>query len=318
MICDAHNCRLNIEDSNTAYSCACNSSGIKGDMIYISTGGFRGRTAAAVSAELLSAGIKSIELSGGAYSETLLVDLQALAQDIHFQVHNYFPPPADPFVLNLGSLDTLTGERSIAHVEQALQWCAALGADRYSFHAGFLLDPKVDELGKRIPCRSLFDRDECTEVFVSRVSRLAEVAEQNGVVLMIENNVLSARNSHEFPVNPLLMCDPQECQKIMGLLPGSVKLLVDVAHLKVSANSLNFDSSQMFDLCHENIAGYHLSDNNGLEDSNEHFSQDAWFWPHLKSDVNYYSVEVYGCTPDQLLQQANLVRSKLQSSSQAL
>jgi sugar phosphate isomerase/epimerase len=287
-------------------------------MIYISTGGFRGSAADAVSAELLSAGVKFIELSGGAYSETLLSDLQALAQDIHFQIHNYFPPPKDPFVLNLGSLDPLIGERSIAHVEQALQWCVALGADRYSFHAGFLLDPKVDELGKRIPSRSLFDRDECIEVFVSRVSRLAEIAERDGVALMIENNVLSAKNANEFSANPLLMCDPQECHKIMGLLPGGVKQLIDVAHLKVSANSLNFDASQMFNVCHERIAAYHLSDNNGLEDSNKQFDEDAWFWPHLKPDVDYYSVEVYGCTADQLLQQANLVRSKLQRINQAI
>jgi sugar phosphate isomerase/epimerase len=280
-------------------------------MIYISTGGFRGRTAAAVSSELLNAGTKSIELSGCDYSATLLADLQALRPEIHFQVHNYFPPPADPFVLNLGSLDTLVGARSVAHVEQALKWCDALGAERYSFHAGFLLDPKVDELGKRIPSRSLFDRDECIEVFVNRVTRLAEIADRLGIELMIENNVLSAKNAHEFSGNPLLMCDPQECQEIMGMLPGSVKQLIDVAHLKVSANSLNFDPSTMFEVGHERIAGYHLSDNNGLEDSNQAFDEDAWFWPHLKKDVGYYTVEVYGCTPEQLLQQANLVRSKL-------
>ena len=107
------------------------------------------------------------------------------------------------------------------------------------------------------------------------------------------------------------MCDPQECQKIMGLLPVAVKQLIDVAHLKVSANSLNFDASQMFDLCNERIAAYHLSDNNGLEDSNKQFAEGAWFWPHLKEDVGYYTVEVYGCTPEQLLQQVNLVRSML-------
>ena len=280
-------------------------------MIYISTGGFRGKTAAAVSAELLNAGINTIELSGGEYSETLLADLQAQRPDAFFQIHNYFPPPADPFVLNLGSLDTQVGERSVAHVEQALEWCVALGADRYSFHAGFLLDPKVDELGKRIPSRSLFDRDECIEVFVNRVTRLAEIADRLGIFLMIENNVLSAKNAHEFSVNPLLMCDPQECHDIMKLLPSSVKQLIDVAHLKVSAKSLNFDASTMFEVCHERIAGYHLSDNNGLEDSNKPFDEDAWFWPHLKADVGYYTVEVYGCTPEQLLQQKNLVKSKL-------
>lgn len=281
-------------------------------MIYISTGGFRDRTADGVSAELIGAGAKSIELSGGEYSDTLLSDLQALGPLASFQVHNYFPPPADPFVLNLGSLDSQVGDRSVAHVEQALRWCAALGADRYSFHAGFLLDPKVDELGKRIPSRSLFGRDECIEVFVSRVSRLAQLAEKAGVALMIENNVLSARNAQEFSANPLLMCDPQECHEIMAKLPSSVGQLIDVAHLKVSANSLNFDPVQMFDVCHDRITAYHLSDNNGLEDSNQQFAEDAWFWPHLKSDVGYYSVEVYGCNPDQLLQQVRLVKSKLE------
>ena len=281
-------------------------------MIYISTGGFRGRTAAAVSAELIGAGVKSIELSGCEYSPALLSDLQALTQDVHFQIHNYFPPPADPFVLNLGSLDTLVGERSVAHVEQALEWCVAIGSDRYSFHAGFLLDPKVDELGKRIPSRNLFDRDDCIEVFVSRVSRLADIAEKAGVALMIENNVLSARNAIEFSANPLLMCDPQECQTIMAMMPSSVGQLIDVAHLKVSANSLNFDPITMFDLCNERIVAYHLSDNNGLEDSNQPFAEDAWFWPHIKPDVGYYSVEVYGCTPEHLLQQVNIARSKLE------
>jgi sugar phosphate isomerase/epimerase len=280
-------------------------------MIYVSTGGFSSRTADSVSAELLSAGVRSIELSGGAYSETLLEDLQELRPDLRFQIHNYFPPPADPFVLNLGSLDSEIGQRSIAHVEQALQWCVALGADRYSFHAGFLLDPKVDQLGKRITSRSLFDRDECIEVFVGRVSHLADLAKRSGIALMIENNVLSANNAAEFSQNPLLMCDPQECEKVMALVPHDVGLLVDVAHLKVSANSLNFDPSTMFTLCNDRIAAYHLSDNNGLEDSNQPFAEDAWFWPHIKPDVGYYSVEVYNCTSQHLLQQVNIVRSKL-------
>ncbi len=281
-------------------------------MTYVSTGGFHDRAGDAVSTELLSAGMPFIELSGGAYSETLLRDLQALTPAAHFQIHNYFPPPPDPFVFNLASLDTVIGERSISHVEQALRWCVALGADRYSFHAGFLLDPKLAELGNRIPNRSLFDRDRCIEVFVSRVCRLNETAESLGITLMIENNVLSARNALEFPDNPLLMCDPLECQQILGLLPQRVGQLIDVAHLKVSANSLHFDPVGMFDECHERITGYHLSDNDGREDSNQPFDEDAWFWPHLKSDVDYVSIEVYGCGMHQLKQQQELSESKRQ------
>jgi sugar phosphate isomerase/epimerase len=99
----------------------------------------------------------------------------------------------------------------------------------------------------------------------------------------------------------------------MASMPDSVGQLIDVAHLKVSANSLNFDPVSMLDICHDRIMAYHLSDNNGLEDSNQKFGDDAWFWPYLKSEVGYYSVEVYGCEPSQLLQQARLVSSKLQN-----
>jgi sugar phosphate isomerase/epimerase len=280
-------------------------------MIYTSTGGFRGKTAFETSRQLLDEGINCIELSAGTYSESLLSDLKALTKDIRFQVHNYFPPPANPFVINLGSLDPEIGDRSVAHVKQALEWCQVLGGDHYSFHAGFLLDPKVDELGRKIINRNLFDRDACTEIFIDRVSHLAGIAQEAGITLMVENNVLSAKNAIEFEKNPLLMCDPDESRKIMTMMPSNVGLLIDVAHLKVSSRSLGFDPGRMFDQCRERIAGYHLSDNDGLEDSNQPFTEDAWFWPNLKADVGYYTVEVYGQPPAKLLQQVKLVGSKL-------
>jgi sugar phosphate isomerase/epimerase len=282
-------------------------------MIYASTGGFREDSGARTTARLLQAGIKSVELSGGSYSEDLLETLKAFEPDVSFQIHNYFPPPEHPFVLNLGSLDESIARKSIAHVEQALEWCQALGADRYSFHAGFLLDPKVDQLGRRIAHQGLFDRRESIAVFVDRVARLSKLAGQVGVKLMIENNVLSAKNAREFSQNPLLMCDPHECRDVMAMLPDNLGLLIDVAHLKVSANSLAFNPALMFEMCRERIVGHHLSDNDGLEDSNLPFKDDAWFWPYISNQIEYYSIEVYGCSPEVLLQQMNLVQSKIQA-----
>ena len=75
------------------------------------------------------------------------------------------------------------------------------------------------------------------------------------------------------------------------------------------------DKKILFDEVNKHINAikeYHLSDNDGQEDSNKRFDEDAWFWPHLKLDVDYFTVEVYGCTPDQLRQQSNLVQTKLQ------
>ena len=42
------------------------------------------------------------------------------------------------------------------------------------------------------------------------------------------------------------MADPNECKKILNSLSDNVGLLVDVAHLKVSSNTLNFDPKKMF------------------------------------------------------------------------
>ena len=36
----------------------------------------------------------------------------------------------------------------------------------------------------------------------------------------------------------LLMCDANECEKVINSCPENVKLLIDVAHLKVSSNYL--------------------------------------------------------------------------------
>ena len=63
-------------------------------------------------------------------------------------------------------------------------------------------------------------------------------------------------------------------------------MLIDVAHLKVSSNSLNFNPKVTFlEKLDEWIAAYHLSENDGTSDDNEKFREDSWFWPFLKKDL---------------------------------
>ena len=51
---------------------------------------------------LLEEGIDNIELSGGSYDEDQLKKLKELKKYQSFKVHNYFPPPKEPF-FNLAS-----------------------------------------------------------------------------------------------------------------------------------------------------------------------------------------------------------------------
>ncbi|NJD05351.1 MAG: TIM barrel protein [Methylococcaceae bacterium] len=280
-------------------------------MVFVSTGGMCGNTVLEAVETLLAHGLNRIELSGGRYSETLQADLLRLKDVAVFQVHNYFPPPPAPMVLNLGSLDDEVARATLDHMREAIRWAAAFGRPSYSFHAGFLLDPAVTELGRRIAARPLFDRAESLARFSERVGLLAREAVPLGVSLLIENNVVSPANFAEFGCDPLLMTGPDEAIQVMENTPDEVGLLVDVAHLKVSARTLGFDPAVMLGRCENWIRAYHLSDNDGTCDSNDPISAESWFWRHLKRNLDYYSIEVYRRSAEELADQVRLAESIL-------
>jgi len=270
-----------------------------------------GASVAADVAALLGQGIRHVELSGGRYTPTLREELGQVGAGAVFQIHNYFPPPREPLVLNLGSLDQAVAGASLEHMREAIRWAVALGRPVYSFHAGFLVDPKLAELGRKIAARPLFDRGESLRRFVDRVGTLALEAEREGVSLLVENNVVAPANFAEFGRDPLLLTGPDEAAYIMENTPDNVGLLVDVAHLKVSAQTLDFDPLNFLERCDRWIRGYHLSDNDGSCDSNDPVAADSWFWPHLKRDLESYTLEVYRRSPAELAAQQRLVQGML-------
>ena len=280
-------------------------------MIFISTGGFKSEKSINSINKLMEKGIYDIELSGGEYEvdqiEKIITE-KKLHNALNLQVHNYFPPPRSPFVFNLGSLDEEISKISMNHALNSIELASKLKSKYYSFHAGFLLDPKVNELGKKIKKRSTYNREISKNTFIERVNILAKFAETKNITLLIENNVLSSNNFEEFKENILLMVDESECTEIMNRVRNNVKMLVDVAHLKVSSNSLNFDRISFLKKLDKWIFAYHLSDNNGKSDSNEKIRLDSWFWPYIKNNLDYYSIEVYGEEPEELVKQKELTQ----------
>ena len=280
-------------------------------MIFISTGGFKSEKSINSINKLMKKGIYDIELSGGEYEvdqiEKIITE-KKLHNSLNLQVHNYFPPPRSPFVFNLGSLNEEISKISMNHALNSIELASKLKSKYYSFHAGFLLDPQVKELGKKIKKRSTYNREISKNTFIERVNILAKFAETKNITLLIENNVLSSNNFEEFKENILLMVDEPECTEIMNRVRNNVKMLVDVAHLKVSSNSLNFDRISFLKKLDKWIFAYHLSDNDGNSDSNEKIRLDSWFWPYIKSNLDYYSIEVYGEEPEELVKQKELTQ----------
>lgn len=280
-------------------------------MIFISTGGRRDKSAFNTAMDFYRHGICHVELSGGLHSDEFRADLESTPDDLILQIHNYFPPPAAPFVFNLAS-DTLDiSELSINLARSAIQIASRLDRPIYSFHAGFRINPTANELGRKLVARELMSRTLALEIFIERVLMLAKEAESLGVRLMIENNVITRFNFSNFGEDPLLLTFPEEIITVMKEMPKNVGLLLDVAHLKVSSNTLDFDLIDGHERLKPWIQGYHLSDNNGQADSNDPVTSASWFWRHLVRNLDYYTLEVYGVSTQELCDQQLFTKEML-------
>lgn len=205
-----------------------------------------------------------------------------LASELDRLPHNYFPAPETPFVLNLASADNEIREKSIQHCFKGLWLTKESGAPFFAAHAGFCLDPRPSDLGKELSKPSDIDRAKHWNIFLESVRTVLEEADRLAVDFLIENNVVASFNLLENGKNPLLCTDPEETGQLFKEIDHArLGLLLDTAHLKVSANSLGFDPDAAVDYLAPYIRGVHHSDNNGQLDSNDRLDENYWFLKHL-------------------------------------
>ena len=282
-------------------------------MIYISTGGISNQTGSFSALEFFNKGINAVELSGGLYSEKIEEDLFNLPKKLDLQIHNYFPPPIEPFVFNLASKNKTIFNKSFKHASSCIELASKLGLSRYSFHGGFRISPEAHQLGGKLGVHELTNKDEAVEIFVDAILRLSKIAKNKNIELLIENNVLTNANLELYGESPLLFCEPREISTFMNKMPDNVGLLLDFGHLKVSGLTLGFDPVNAHKKLQTWTRAYHLSDNNGKTDSNETVTGNSWFWGIINPELDYYSLEVYDVSVEDLILQRELVNQKLKS-----
>jgi sugar phosphate isomerase/epimerase len=245
-------------------------------MIYISSSCVKATNIEDAVKTLVDQGFKNIELSGGTrYDENALDSLIQLKKDynINFLLHNYFPTPANSFVLNLASLDSEISTYSLEHVKKAIDWSVALNAEKYAFHAGFLINIPVHQIGKKIDKAQLFDLQSAVEQFENNLSSINEY-NNNQVQLYIENNVLSKTNYESFDqVDPFFFTSSKNADQFKK--PNGLGILLDAAHLKVSCNTLSLNFEEEFKKIYNQTDYFHISDNDGKSDSNQSLTEDS-------------------------------------------
>jgi sugar phosphate isomerase/epimerase len=266
-------------------------------MIYISTSCIKNNKKIKTSVEELAInGFSNIELSGGTEPyDQMEYDLLELKDkyNLNYRCHNYFPPPIEPFVLNLASVDEDVYLKTIANLKKSIRLSQKLGATKFAFHAGFFLNISLNEIGKKLTRTSLFDKKVAIELFCERFNELQLFAGK--LDLYIENNVYSSSNYNSYDGQTVFMlCNYKDYIDLKQKI--AFNLLLDVAHLKVSARtlSLNFESELVNMLKESDYI--HISDNDGLHDLNNCLSVNSDLTNLLKQhDLKKkdFTIEVY-------------------------
>jgi sugar phosphate isomerase/epimerase len=271
-------------------------------MIYVSSSCVHAGTIGEAVRKLADAGYVAIELSGGTRPyDKLEEELLSLKGEygLSYLCHNYFPPPLKPFVVNLASLDDEISRLSVEHLQRSISLSARLGAAQFGFHAGFLMDIPLNEIGQSIARKTLFGREEALNRFVENLRRLEKSA--GDVKLYVENNVVSSVNLSNYDgTNPLLITDSEGYEELKRRIPFG--LLLDVAHLKVSCQSLGLDFQKELSLLLPATDYIHVSDNDSYSDNNQSLVKGSALWKalsHSNLKEKTVTLEVY-TGPDEL------------------
>ena len=278
--------------------------------VYLSTAAFSKESGFETAKNYFNNGLTRVELSGGIYLENQIDKIKQL-KNIEFNLHNYFPPPKEPFVINLATKNEKILKKSEDHIIRSIDHASYLGLKSYSFHAGFVVDIDPKEIGKTTKSDNFIDRKEALATFIKRLEKISNYANKRQIELLIENNVMKKSSFDYLKKNTTVMADPEEIDNVMSNTPSNINLLLDVAHLKVSSNILKFDLNEALIKINKWVNAYHFSDNDGQNDSNDLIHDNSWFLKEIKKDAMFYTVEVYNKDIDKLKKQISLIEDKL-------
>ena len=267
-------------------------------MIYISSSCIKNDNIIDVLSFFKEKNFYNVELSGGTknfpdFKDKLCEFLNK--NNFNVRLHNYFPPPKEDFVVNIASLDEEISKKSINHCLKALELSKKVNSNKFSLHAGFLIDPKPKEIGvknKLVKAQKFFNKEKAISKMIKTYKLLKE--KDKNIKIYLENNVLAKKNFDRFKSNPLLLTDVKSYMELKKKF--DFNLLLDLAHLKVSCRSLDLNFVEQANFLINETDYIHLSGNEGLDDTNDSILNDKEIIEVLKNNSlqnKTFTLEVY-------------------------
>lgn len=299
-----------------------------GPEVFVSTASARNpRDLPEVLDRFLRAGISAIELSAPhpylprAEIESLLKASQD--RGAKFILHNYFPAPKEPIVLNLAAVRDDAHEATLSLVRQALALAEETKSALYTCHAGYRAHATCPPTGQfKFKLLNVDSKLQANDRQRQSLAAILEIpAIRSGAVRFGIENLFPCESGGE---NVSYCCTPPEILEILDLFADQhLGLLLDLGHLSITATLLDCDPDQLLDelveLCGDRILEVHLSGNDGMRDLHHPLEPQAWqlqVLPRLAplpgtGDGLFFTLEARGLSEDECLTQVDLIRSAL-------
>lgn len=224
------------------------------------------------------AGVQSVEIGSNHCYEESYGYLSVY--DFEYLVHNYFPIPQKSFVLNIASFDEIIRTMSIKHIKRAIDLCEKINAKLYSFHPGFLTDPKgSNNTNSNFDFQwdenqlSVSNFKKAKELMYNALDEVVDYAESKKINIAIETEGSLNKKDH------LLMQQPKEYEEFMGKYSNSdIGINLNIGHLNLAANAFGFNRFDFINLIQNYIVAMELSHNDGVEDQHLPLQANAWYW----------------------------------------
>ena len=197
-----------------------------------------------------------------------------------YLVHNYFPAPREAFVLNIASLDEAVYQRSIDHIYRAIEYCERINAPLYTFHPGFLTDPKGANTDSsyydfRFVNRRLetANYEKAFGRMLDAVYRIVPYARDCGIRVAVETEGSVTKKEH------LLMQRPDEYVRFFQYFsPDDIGITLNIGHLHLASRAFGFDKKMFVEIVQEYVTAMELSHNDGEQDEHRPLIPGEWYW----------------------------------------
>tara|TARA_Y100000389_G_C17444054_1_gene510454 strand:- start:526 stop:1428 length:903 start_codon:yes stop_codon:yes gene_type:complete len=275
----------------------------------------------------IGAGIKNIELTGVhpylQFDKLKNLINEYKLHEVDFTFHNYYPPPEIPIVLNMLSQNKKDKDDSKKIITDAVKLAKLTNTKVFAFHPGYLREADVNEKGYfKFKGEERISFDEGLKIYRDDFFDLYNSLKiGNDISIGLENLF-----PNEDGTNDSFMCTFEEINKLFSfdkIKDINLFLLLDLGHLAISSNLLNFDRYDFIEKCIDNfgdkILEIHISNNDEKRDLHSRITKDCWQLDCLKNFINtgpkpdntIFTYESRGLTIEEIKDDCDLIKSSL-------